>query len=70
MTILSCPKMLRLGRLLVDAYRQYDDTAQANGPQADVRRVREQIATHRRSCQICQKIALQKENSNRSQLLA
>lgn len=69
MTLLSCPQMLRLGRLLVDAYRRYDDTAQASGVEGDIYRVHEQIATHRRSCEMCKKIALPKSKDDPSALV-
>ena len=53
MTLPSCPKMIRLGRLLVDAHRRYDDHPQSFQARHHLDDVRQQITAHRKSCRIC-----------------
>lgn len=53
--------MMRLGRLLVEAYRRYDDTDRPTlAIKQDIHRVHVQIVTHRESCEVCKETASRK----------
>ena len=59
MTLPSCPKMIRLGRLLVDAHRRYDDHPQSFDAKHHLDDVRQQISAHREWCKVCTAAVLQ-----------
>ena len=58
MTLPSCPTMTRLGRLLVDANRRYDDHPQSFQAKHHLDDVRQQISAHRESCKVCTAVVL------------
>jgi hypothetical protein len=53
MTSPSCPQMARLGRLLVDAYRSYEDHPDSLPALQMLVEVRLHIVTHRSRCAAC-----------------
>jgi hypothetical protein len=53
MTFPSCPQMARLGRLLVDAYRSYEDHPHSPHALQALVDVRLHIITHRSCCAAC-----------------
>jgi hypothetical protein len=53
MTFPSCPQMARLGRLLVDTYRSYEDHSDSLHALQTLVDVRLHIITHRSRCAAC-----------------
>lgn len=68
MKLPSCPQMTRLGRLLVDAYRRFDDRRDIDHARHDIDRVRREIAAHRKSCNICIQALRQKTSTAPAQI--